>query len=114
MLDQVKISAHDTADIAFHRKMESRIVIFDSIQKFSHRDFRLQFLSDFAFQSFFRTLPGSILPPGNSQPSLNSPYPRCVANTFPSFTIIAATTFIVFIFNILFFKILCNQYFASS
>ena len=46
--------------------------------------------------------PASIFPPGNSQPSLNSPYPRCVANiigsplSLTSF-ITAATTLTVFI-----------------
>src|SRR5699024_11072278 len=41
--------------------------------------------------------PSSILPPGNSHPSLNSPYPLCVAKILSSFLITAATTRTVFI-----------------
>ena len=34
--------------------------------------------------------PASILPPGNSQPSLNSPYPRWVAKIIGSFLLLTA------------------------
>ena len=98
VLIQLQGVVYQGAHIAMHREMEHGIVSLDGSKEFIDTDFGVQLLSYLAPERLDWAFPGFYLaPPGNSHQSLNSPYPRWVANTFPSRIMTAATTFICFI-----------------
>ena len=70
VLLQRQTAALDVAPVAMHRQVELGIVPFDGLQQAIDRYPRLQLFPDLTPQGLFGRLPASILPPGNSQPSL--------------------------------------------
>lgn len=101
MLDQMKVTGKDGAGVALHRKVEVRVVIFNGVNQFADSDLGFQLLADLPSKCILRTLPRLDLSSRKLPTILESTVATLRGEDFPILNITAATTFIVFIFNVI-------------